>query len=162
MGRKKRPTQSEYDLQGTYYPDVKRMSWECILQGMYQNVLWNMIFSGQLWDIKTYVKYGEHWWGMSAAKGWQKIDKSWPKDWQIVGKKHWPNVARRLAQRMSPKHWWTLGQRRPTSAQRRPNVGPTSAMLGQLSNRRRSNVVGPSSRQPLSNSWPDVGPTYWC
>ena len=56
-------------------------------------------------------------------KGWQKVAKSWPKDWQIVGKKNvgptspkcWANVSPLLA-----KGWADVG---PTSAQCWPNVG---------------------------------------
>ena len=148
------------------------MSWEChVCQGMFCFMPLNMKFSGHL-DIKS---YGEHYMGISATKGWWKVDrkfvKSWPKGWQIVGNEtsaqHHPNSGPTL-----PNIGWMLVQRRPnvgsTLGQRWLDVGPTL-------DRRWANVgdVGLPEKSTLGwycradveltkNGWSDVRPTYWC
>ncbi len=85
---------------------------------------------------------------MSAAKGWQKIDKSWPKDWQIVGKKTLAQCRPKVGP-MLPNIVKMLAQCRPNIA----DVGPPDKTM---SRRRRSADGGPTLVPMSAQHWPDV------
>ena len=127
-----------------------------ILQGMHQDMLWNVICSGHLEDIKIMFNFGNIIREYQQPKDGEWLAKSWPKDWQNVAKndfgpmshKRWPNIAPTLAE-----CWPNVT---PSLASCQANVGLMSVTLGQWTNWRCKADIGPTFQLRLAQCWSDL------